>query len=73
MTWRSIVWWLVGLPITFGLMLAPCSILAVLVIPAAYMVEIDWRLPYSITTLASALAVSVWLVCGVITYKEEII
>ena len=71
MTWRSIVWWLVGLPIIFGLMLAPSAIISALLIPVAHMGGVDWRLPYSITTLASALAVSVWLVCGIITYNEE--
>ena len=66
----AVVWWLVGLPIIFGLMMAPAALLAGIITPALYFMGADWRFWYAMTTLLGAFALAVWIVFGITTYKE---
>lgn len=67
---RTLVWWLVGGPIVFGLMMAPAALLAGVAFPVAFIMGADYRLWYAIATLLGALSLAVWIVFAITTYKE---
>ena len=72
MTWRSIVWWLVGLPYVFALMLAPAAFIAALVALPFYLWGGGWQIAFAFTAFATALVLAVYLTRLVLQHEKEI-
>jgi len=72
MTWRSIVWWLVGMPYVFALMLAPAAFVAGFVALPFYIWGGGGQIAFAFTTFAVALAIAVYLTSLVIQNEKEI-
>jgi len=72
MTWRSIVWCLIGGPYVFALMLAPGAFVAGLVALPFYLLGGGWQIAFASTAFATALVLAVYLIRLVIQQEKEI-
>jgi membrane protein implicated in regulation of membrane protease activity len=72
MTWRSIVWCLIGGPYVFALMLAPGAFVAALVALPFYLLGGGWQLAFASTAFATALVLAVYLTRLVIQHEKEL-
>lgn len=72
MTWRSIIWWLVGLPYVFALMLAPAAFVAGAVALPFYLLGSGWQIAFAFTAFATALVLAVYLTRLVTQHEKEI-
>lgn len=69
---KALVWWLVGGPYIFGLMLAPAGLLAGIVALPVYLAGGAWPLVFALTSLLVAALLAVYLVKEIICYEKEI-
>lgn len=72
MTRRSIIWWLVGMPYVFALMLAPGAFVAGVVALPFYLLGSGWQIPFAVTAFASALVLAVYLTRLNIQHEKEL-
>jgi len=69
---RALVWWLVGGPYIFALMLAPAAFIAALVALPFYLWGSGWQIAFAFTAFAVALALAVYLTRLVINHEKEL-
>jgi len=69
---RAIVWWLVGGPYIFALMLAPAAFIAALVALPFYLWGSGWQIAFAFTAVAVALALAVYLTRLVLNHEKEL-
>lgn len=72
MTRRSIIWWLVGMPYVFALMLAPAAFVAGVVALPFYLAGGGWQIAFASTAFATALVLAVYLTRLVTQHEKEI-
>jgi len=69
---RALVWWLVGGPIIYALMMAPASILAGVCIIPLVLIDGPWREAYAFLTLALAALFAIYLVRTINRHEKEV-
>ncbi len=72
MTWRSIIWWLAGMPYVFALMLAPGAFVAGVVALPFYLLGGGWQIAFACTAFATALVLAVYLTRLVTQHEKEL-
>lgn len=72
MTRRSFVWWLVGLPYIFALMMAPAAFLGGVVALPFYLWGRNWQFAFALATFAGALLLAVYLTRLITQHEKEI-
>ena len=69
---RAVVWWVIGAPYVFALMLAPAAFVAGIVALPFYLWSGGWQIAFAFTAFATALVLAVYLTRLVIQHEKEI-
>lgn len=72
MTRRSIIWWLLGMPYVFALMLAPAAFVAGFVALPFYLLGSGSQIAFASTAFATALVLAVYLTRLVTQNEKEL-
>lgn len=68
---RAVVWWLVGGPYIFGLMLAPAGLIAGVVALPVYLAGGAWPIVFAAVSVLIATLLAIYLVDQIIIYEKE--